>query len=156
MPKNKRNAAADKPTGSLLMVSAYRQNQPDRNERLECLCWTFMFVVRAASACNFIPNAPITLRMVSNCGLLPPDNALYRLSREKPSSRSTCDIPLAFAMSPNAFAIKAVSPFSSSPHVFRYKHKDLTPTALLFQSFLIEELRIVHIHHFDVVFKPIT
>jgi hypothetical protein len=66
-----------------------RKNQPERSDRLDCLCWAVNFDVRAASACNFKPNAPITLRMVSNPGLLSPDSALYRLSRDKPASRAT-------------------------------------------------------------------
>ena len=45
--------------------------------------------LRDASACNFSPNAPITLRMVSKSGLRSPESALYRLSRERPASRAT-------------------------------------------------------------------
>ena len=67
---------------------------------VDCCCQVAIFVVCAASACNFKPSALITLRMVSNPGLLSPESALYRLSRDKPASPChlchtfcLCDVP---------------------------------------------------------------
>ena len=40
------------------------------------LCFAFKLFVWAASACNLMPSAPITLRIVSNAGLRSPDSAL--------------------------------------------------------------------------------
>jgi hypothetical protein len=64
-------------------------------------------------ALNWRPKAEMTFKIVSKLGLRSPESALYRLSRDSPASRATWVIPLARAISPNAFAMKAASPSAS-------------------------------------------
>lgn len=51
----------------------------------------------------------MTFRMVSKPGLRSPDNALYKLSLERPASRATFVMPLASAISPSALTMNAES-----------------------------------------------
>ncbi|CAI09452.1 hypothetical protein ebA5853 [Aromatoleum aromaticum EbN1] len=71
------------------------------------------------AACSCRPNARVTLRMVAKLGLPSPERALYRLSRPRPVSLASWVMPLARAISPSAFAIKAASSPASSRQASR-------------------------------------
>ena len=64
-------------------------------------------------ALNRRSKAEMTFKIMSELGIRTPGSALDILSHDRPAARATWAINLAQAISPNAFAMKAASPFDS-------------------------------------------